>query len=164
MRKVKEVVIAAEGRDKGKRFVLKEGDVFTAEWWFIRALRIAERAGVDVPSGVMSGAAGVAAIGIMTVLSSASDPEELRPLLSEMLADVKVITDPKTQHTRDLVTDGKNDDIEEISTLLTLRQEWLTMHLNFSVADAVSNLIPKTTAPAPVTSPNTRTSRRQSVR
>ena len=81
-------VVVTTGRDKGKKFVLREGDVFTAEWWFIRALRIAERAGVDVPGGIMSGASGVAAIGIMTVLSSASDPEELRPLLSEMLADV----------------------------------------------------------------------------
>jgi hypothetical protein len=162
MRKVKEVVIEAEGRDKGKKFVLREGDVFTAEWWFIRALRIAERAGVDVPGGIMSGASGVAAIGIMTVLSSASDPEELRPLLSEMLADVKIITDQKTQHTRALVTDGTNDDIEEISTLLTLRQEWLTMHLNFSVADAVSKLIP-TKAPAP-NSRNTKTSHHPSAR
>ena len=141
MRKVKAVTITAEGRDKGKVFVLTELPAFDGEDWALRALRLAQRSGVDIPGGVQGGMAGIAAVGILTVLSGSTDIEELRPLLRDMMKDVKIVTDKKTQFTRALVA----DDIEEIGTLLTIRKEWLNLHLDFSIADALSKLIPEKT-------------------
>ncbi len=144
MRKKKAVAITADGRDKGKVFLVTEHDVYDAEDWAINALRLAQRSGVDIPGGIQSGMSGIAAIGILTVLGSATSMDELRPLLATMMREVKIITDQKTQFTRPLVA----DDIEEISTLLQIRKEWLDLHLNFSAADAISNLISKKTTSA----------------
>lgn len=156
MRKTKAVTITADGRDKGKTFILTELPAFDGEDWALRALRLAQRSGADIPGGVQAGMAGIAAVGILTVLSGSTDVDELRPLLRDMMKDVKIVTEPKTQFTRTLVA----DDIEEISTLMEIRKEWLNLHLDFSVADALSKLNPQTTS---ATSQNTRTSRRRSA-
>ena len=105
MRKKNAVTITTDGRDKGKTFLVTEHDVFDAEDWAINALRLAQRSGVDIPGGVQAGMSGIAAIGILTVLGSATSMDELSPLLATMMREVKIITDQKTQFTRPLVAD-----------------------------------------------------------
>ena len=154
-RKTKLVTVGDEGgRDKGKIFLITELSAFDGEDWTLRALRLAQRAGTDVPGGIQGGMAAVAAIGIMTILSSATDIDELRPLFADMMACVQIMTDPKTQHVRKLIDRGANaqggvnEDIEESGTRLLLRKEWLDLHLNFSVAEAISTLISASKPPA----------------
>lgn len=148
MRRKNTYTVEAPGRDKGKVFVLTELPAWAGADWALRALRLAQRAKVDIPGGLNAGMAGVAALGILTVLQSADDFEQLRPLLKEMMDCVVVMTDPKTQFTRPLVEDGISDDIEEIGTYFLLRKEWLDLHLDFSIADALSKLTSATTSSA----------------
>lgn len=146
-RKSKEITITTDGsRDKGKTFVITELPAAAGEDWAMRALRLAQRSGADIPGGVQAGMAGIAAIGILTVLEGSSNIDELRPLFADMMACVKILTDKKTGHLRKLVEDGVNDDIEEIGTRIALRKEWLNLHLDFSIADALSKLTSGTTS------------------
>lgn len=133
-------------RDKGKVFVLTELSAAQGEDWALRALRLAQRSGADIPGGLQAGMAGIAAVGILTVLGGADDVEELRPLFKEMMGCVEIMTDHKTQFTRPLVDDGVNADIEEIGTRVVLRKEWLDLHLDFSIADALLKLTSKTSS------------------
>ena len=143
-RKSKTITISDHGsRDRGKVFLITELPASLAEDWALRAIRLAQRAGADVPEGIQGGMAGIAAVGILTVLSGADDVDQLRPLLSEMMDCVQIVTDPKTGFARKLVQDGVNEDIEEIRTRIMLRKEWLNVHLDFSIADALSELIEK---------------------
>jgi hypothetical protein len=144
-RKIKEVTVSDKGsRDFNKTFIITEMPAAQGEDWAMRALRLAQRSGADIPGGVQAGMAGIAAIGILTVLEGSTNIDELRPLFSEMMACVKILTDKKTGHARKLTEDGLNDDIEEIGTRIMLRKEWLNLHLDFSIADALSKLNPQT--------------------
>jgi len=146
-RKTKEITITAQGsRDKGKTFVIKELPAAEGEDWAMRALRLAQRSGADIPGGVQAGMAGIAAIGILTVLEGSSNIDELRPLFADMMRCVKILTDRATYNLRPLIEDGINDDIEEIGTRILLRKEWLNLHLDFSIADALSQLAAQTTS------------------
>lgn len=149
-RKTKEVEITAEGsRDKGKTFVITELPAAAGEDWALRALRIAQRSGADIPGGVQAGMAGVAAVGILAVLSGSTDIDELRPLFADMMGCIKRLTDKKTGFVRALIDQNDvegNNDIEEIGTRILLRKEWLNLHLDFSIAEALSKLTQKTTS------------------
>jgi hypothetical protein len=151
-RKIKEITITAEGsRDKGKTFVITELAADLGEDWALRALRLAQRSGADIPNGVQAGMAGIAAVGILTVLSGSTSDAELRPLFDDMMACVEIVSDKKTGFRRKLVIDRAipdNDDIQEIGTRILLRKEWLNLHLDFSIADALSKLTSKTTSAA----------------
>ena len=61
-RNAKPVVITAEGRDKGKRFVLTEMPALRAEKWALRALLALAKAGVDLPDDAVG--AGMAALAV----------------------------------------------------------------------------------------------------
>lgn len=147
MRKEKDITITDEGsRDRTKTYVIRELPAAAGEDWAMRALRLAQRSGADIPGGVQAGMAGIAAIGILTVLEGSSNIDELRPLLADMMRCVKIVTDKKTRHARDI--DEASDDIEEIRTRIVLRKEWLNLHLDFSIADALSTFVSKTTSAA----------------
>jgi hypothetical protein len=151
MRNKKTLTIAAKNRDQGKTFLITELPAALGEDWAIRALRLAQRSGADIPGGLSSGMAGVAALGILAVLEGTDNINELRPLFKEMMACVQIMTDLKTQFTRPLVEDAADDDnndIQEISTRVLLRKEWLDLHLDFSIADALSELTKKTATSA----------------
>lgn len=148
-RKTKEVPITLDGsRDKGKKFVITEMSAHDGEMWALKALRLAQRSGVDIPGGVQAGMAGIAAVGIMTCLGGSTNFDELKPLFDEMMASVEIVTDAKGS-TRRLVDDGLNQDIEEIGTRIAIRKEWLNLHLDFSIADALSTSISTTASATP---------------
>lgn len=138
MRKSKIVTIEAEGRDKGKSFLIVEKDALASAM-----------IGVEVPDGALqAGALGLFAIGLEALRKLPFDAA--KPLLDEMMTCMSFVPDPKkvdpvTQRpaSRQLImpddlTDG---DIEEVTTLYKLRQEALDLHLGFSVAAILSDLM-----------------------
>lgn len=137
MRRVKEVVISEPGRDFGKSFILTEMPAVRAERWGTRALLLAVQAGVDV--GNVKGMAGVALAGIQAITRIKF--EEVQPLLDEMLDCITFRPAPKdpdpakAAYARPLMVDV---DIEEVTTLIKLREEVIDLHLGFSIAEALS--------------------------
>src|SRR4051794_35635287 len=92
-RKQHAIVIEADGRDKGKTFVLNEMPATQAEKWAARALLAMAKSGVEVPDDIASsGLAGVAAMGIKAL--GGMSFEDAEPLLDEMFAMVSFIPDP----------------------------------------------------------------------
>ena len=148
MRKHKVVTIEAEGRDKGKSFLILEKSAFDAERWAIRALLALSKAGVEVPEDVLrAGAFGVFATGLDAFRMM--DFKDAEPLLEEMMECVHFVPNPSDNDpmtgrpmTRSLMqpTSANDGDIEEISTLFTLRSEALELHLGFSPAVMLSNM------------------------
>jgi hypothetical protein len=123
MRKVMDYTVEAEGRDKGKVFQLTEMSAAQAERWALRAFQALARAGVDLGEVMGGGMQGLASAGLRAFAFLPF--HEADPLLSEMFACVKVKPNPNA--VRELV----DDDIEEISTRLTLRAEVLKLHTDF---------------------------------
>jgi hypothetical protein len=138
-RKAHTIVIEAEGRDKGKMFILNEMPATQAEKWAARALLAMAKSGIDVPDDIAaSGLAGIAALGIKALGGmSFADAE---PLLDEMFSMVSYVTDPTRGIKRGYGGVGPiiEDDIEEISTRLRIRKELFFLHTNFSMPGAVS--------------------------
>ena len=126
MRKVMDYMVEAEGRDKGKVFQLTEMSAAQAERWALRAFQALARAGVDLGVVMGGGMQGLASAGLRAFAFLPF--HEADPLLSEMFACVKI--KPDAAH-RNVVRDLVDDDIEEISTRLTLRAEVMKLHTDF---------------------------------
>lgn len=138
MRRTKEVEITAEGRDKGKVFVLTEMPAEEGEIWATRALeRLAK---IDVPVASAQAAASPASEGDgpqgMQALAVASSrrvftAEMARalqtPELDNMWAHVRFQPKDLNIKPRALLP----DDIEEWRTRLRLRVEFLGLHTDF---------------------------------
>ena len=130
-RKTATVTISAEGRDKGKVFVLTELSAYEAEDWAGRALFALMNAGVEIPDNIAeAGLAGVAAMGLKAIAKLPFD--SAKPLLDKMMGCIQIQPSPTV--TRALIP----DDIEEVATLLTLRKQVLGLHMDFSMAAAPS--------------------------
>jgi hypothetical protein len=131
-RKQLDIVISAEGRDKGKMFQITEMPASKAEKWAIRTMLALGKSGVDIPDDLAAqGMAGIASLGIRALTSLNYDDAE--PLLAEMFDCVKCVPDPtRPEVTRALV----EDDIEEVTTRLSLRKDILSLHIDFFTAVA----------------------------
>jgi hypothetical protein len=128
-RRTDKVLIEREGRDRGKLFIITEMPAMQAEYWAGRLLTMFAAGNSQVPSGFFQmgfegAAAWIAVHGIGGI-----DWSVCKPLLDEMMNCVTVQPDPSRNVTRPLV----QDDIEELSTLMTLREAWFDTHLGFSV-------------------------------
>ncbi len=128
------MTIDAEGRDKGKAFKLTELPCAQAEMWALGVLSAMGQSGVEVDEDMMAeGMAGLARFGISAIMKIRRDLAE--PLLAEMMDCVERVPDAaKSAVVRPL----NDDDIDEVTTRLTLRKEVLTLHLGFFTADAPS--------------------------
>ena len=132
-RRFKLLTIDAEGRDKGKVFRLTEMPAYKAEKWAARALLALLASGLDVPDETAkAGLAGVASMGLGAF--TRLEWEKTEPLMDEMMECVQFVPSPGV--VRSVMTQA--DDIEEVSTYLTLRREVLELHLGFSIADKLS--------------------------
>ncbi len=130
-RKTATVTISAEGRDKGKVFILTELSAYEAEDWAGRALFALMNAGVKIPDNIAeAGLAGVAAMGLKAIAKLPFD--SAKPLLDKMMECIQIQPSPAV--TRALIP----DDIEEVATLLQLRKQVLGLHMDFSMAAAPS--------------------------
>ena len=142
-RNTKIVTITDEGRDKGKTYLLTEMPASQAEEWATRALLLAAQSGADIPADIRDiGMQAIAIAGVQTILGGVKF-QDVKPLLAEMFQCVMIIPDlKKSSFARPLI----EDDIEEVGTRLHLRDEVLSLHLGFSVADAISTLTLRTSA------------------
>lgn len=136
-RRVEEVWIELDGRDKGKLFKITEMPADQAEWWAMRAWMALSKAGIVMPDGTDAeqGMWAVAAAGIPAL--SRISPIEAKPLLDEMWQCVKFVPDPT--HPLVGVRTPMSQDIEEVATLMHLRLKILTLHIGFSPAGGPSN-------------------------
>ena len=169
MRKTQPVTITAEGRDKGKIFLLTEMAVVPAEKWATRVFLALIESGVDIPDHIvaagMEGLASEEGVGAILrgILGGAGKMRwnSVEPLLDEMLECVRVIPEPVANPDFSRALNLQAEDIEEVKTLFTLRKEILSLHTGFSFAAKPS------TSKAPAASlvaPITRISRRSSGR
>lgn len=147
MRRTAEVVIEADGRDTGKKFLITEMPATQAEKWAIRLLLALAKSGADVPPEVLQlGMAGVAMMGIHGL--AGLPYSEAEPLLDEMFKCVKIVM-PAMPDGRTLV----ENDIEEVATRIQLRGEVLALHVNFPLADLLSRFREMLAPPPPPLSP-----------
>lgn len=144
--------VTDENRDKGKIFLLTEMPASKAESWAMRAI-LALMNDVKLPEGIgenMSMAA-MAEIGIQALAKLKWEVAE--PLLDEMWQCIQVCPDPsKPFVVRPLI----EEDIEEITTRIKLREEVWKLHTGFLPAVGISKSGAST---AKKTGPNTKTSR-----
>jgi len=146
-RRVEIFTVSAEGRDKGKSFLLTEMPPRQAEKWATRALLAFARSGKnDMPDEFKedmqrTGMAGIAAIGLRAITTI--DFNDAEPLLDEMMTCVTFIPDMSKidQMSRQpIVRPMIEDDIEEVATILQLRSEVIELHLGFSIAAILSQV------------------------
>jgi hypothetical protein len=133
MRKELYVTIDEPGRDIGKVYKLIEAPAIQADKWGIRAMLALNRTGAQIPDEIMKlGLIGILVVGVHKLKGVLW--EDLEPLIDEMLSCVEIVPTPSQRNvTRKLFT--APDDIEEVSTLSTLRMEVFRLHTNFIQSD-----------------------------
>jgi hypothetical protein len=141
MRRTATITIETEGRDKGAVFTITEMPAVQATDWFLRAMQLLIRSGADVPPNIMlHGPAAFVTMGIGTVLGGLGKAPwpEFKALMDELMGclvsyqpvgAVQPVTNPALILTQ----------IEEVATLLYIREEVVSMHLNFSIRERLSN-------------------------
>lgn len=133
-RHIKELVITADGRDKGKVFVLTEMPAARAEKWAGRAWLALARSGVDLPADLQG--TGIAGLAILTLKAFAGVQWfDMEPLLDEMFECVQIKPDTRNP---EVVRKLIDDDTEEVRTRIQLRREVVELHVGFSLADLPS--------------------------
>lgn len=149
-RKVKSLVIVDKERDAGKSFQLTEMPARAAEKWAMRALSALARSGVIIPDNfAVLGMAGLAGIGLRAL--AGVEFADAEPLMDEMMGCVAFVPDANRP---DVVRPLVESDIEEVATLLKLREAILEIHTGFSIAATLSTFRAATAA----TGSNTSTS------
>jgi hypothetical protein len=130
------VTVSAEGRDLGRVYLLTELPASQAEEWADQVFLGLMRNGAQIPDEVASaGLAGVASMGVDAL--KGLDWYTVKPLLDTMMSCVQAVPTPSSPNAvRPLV----ESDIEEVATRLMLRGEVISLHLGFSLADALSKL------------------------
>jgi len=130
-----------EGRDKGKHFLLTEMPATKAEDWAICAMLALGAANVEIPDGALQlGMAALAEIGIKKLFSI--NPEQMRPLLAELMECVVMVPNPSKPEVT-LQHPLYECQIEDVKTLLMLKWEVLKLHLDFLPADGLSGFLGK---------------------
>lgn len=119
-------------RDMGKSFLITEMPAFQGESWGTRAFHAIVAAGGDV-DGYVPGA-GLEALAIAGYKSFGQiDYATAQPLWDELMTCVRRVEDPsRPEVSRPLV----ESDIDEISTIITLKFEAFSLLVNFSKAAA----------------------------
>lgn len=125
--------VTRKGRDFGKEFVLTPLSAWDAEELAGRALFAMMNAGIQIPESILDGGlSGLAALGIRAL--SRISFEQAKPLLDQLMTCVEVKSSEKV--TRALLPN--DTEIQEVSTLLTLRKEVIKLHLDFFMNGAAS--------------------------
>lgn len=134
-----------ENRDAGKVFIVTEADAITAEEWGLRAMMALGTGGIQVPPElVKAGLLGVLFIGYQAFMGAKEDA--VLPLWREMLPACVALRHSE-QH--EIVEPFGRHQVEEVSTLLLLRQAIMEIHTGFTVAEIASRLSAATSALQP---------------
>lgn len=143
MRRVREVTIKAEdgkeNRDTGKTFIITEVSAVLAEEWGLRALMTLGTSGIIVPQEIAdAGLIGIAIIGYQAFMGARQ--EEVMPLWREMIPAC-VQYKPPTENAGGAIAMPWNPVlVEEVSTLLFLREQILELHTGFTLAELAQKL------------------------
>lgn len=135
-RRTKIIVIEDDpnNRDRNNQYLLTELPARKAERWAWKAFLVLGKAGIDIEAISGSGMAGIANLGIEAIRGLAkASYDDLSPLLDEMEQSIEFIPDPKSHpdRKRPLI----ESDVQEWSTWLTFRMEFIKIHTGFSRAD-----------------------------
>lgn len=151
MRKTKEVVsdwgdpvpegqqpLPGQNRDHGKRFLITEMSAYQAERWATRAtLALSNRLARELPTETaeeLQANPTMPRIGqIMRILGGISFPE-MEPLLDEIMACCQIVEPVVTRPITEF-------DVEEVQTIWMLRSEALALHINFTLAASILDLL-----------------------
>lgn len=152
-RRTRVFTVTAEGRDKGKKFLITEMPADKAERWALRAAFAIVNGGVQAPDGILdSGMAGIASMAHVAVWSLRSlqglSYQAAGPLLDELMDCVQVLPDVEGVPPQPLYG-GQNCQVEEVRTLLQLKVEAFQVHVDFSLADALRSFRTAPEAAAP---------------
>jgi hypothetical protein len=139
-RKIETITIEADGRDKGKKFIVTEMPADQGIRWATRALLALTNTGAAVPEEALTaGWAGLAAIGIQAI--GMLPYEKVQPMIEEAIsACVTYEHSPKFPPRK--ILEGSGGDIEEVKTYMTLYTAVFKLHTGFSLA-----VEPPTSAP-----------------
>jgi len=135
-RREAQIVIMAEGRDQGKIYHIRELFAVPAEEWFTRAMQMLVRAGIEVPPNILQeGAMGFVTMGIGACLTGLGKaPYDDFKLLMDQMMQCIVGYQEKAGATKIENIDVILSQTEEVSTLIRLREEIISLHLGFSLA------------------------------
>lgn len=130
-----------KNRDEGKTFKIIEMIAWDAEDWAFRVVLALVKAGAELPDGLKEkfdanevSMADMALLGINALKGLLY--HDAKPLLDDMMKCVHIIPDKKNAHiTREII----QDDVEEVSTIVELRKQVMSLHLNFSSTDDTQN-------------------------
>ena len=130
------VVMTDNNRDRGKIYHIRELHAVPAEEWFIRAMQLLVRAGIEVPANILAeGAMGFVTMGIGACLTELSKaPHEDRKILMDDMMVCLVGYQEKAGAARIENISVILDQTEEVATLIKLREEIISLHLGFSLA------------------------------
>ena len=129
-RKEQPITIQADGRDKGKIFLLTEMPATKAEKWALRAFLAMAKNGVEIPEEIAGmGMRGILVMGFVRAIGSMRY-EDAELLLDEMFECVQYVANPKEPLASRRVP--LEEDIEEVETRLTLRRSIFELHVDFS--------------------------------
>lgn len=141
MRKTRTVVIPqpAEGkvnRDAGKTFLLTEMAAIPTEKWGIRAMMALGTSGIVVPQELAdAGILGIALLGYQALMGA--EFKAIEPLMDEMMHCVQYLPSESVRMPFSMFGDST---IEEVSTLLLLREQLLELHTGFTLAEIAQRL------------------------
>lgn len=124
MRKVIEVTIDEEGRDKGKVYRITEASAIRADKWGMRVMTL-----LQLPEDIVKmGLVGILVGGVHRLRGIAW--EDLEPLMDEMMTCVVYVPTPSVPTVTQALT--FDDAVEEWATMGRLRYEVMKLHLGFS--------------------------------
>lgn len=152
-RKTKIVTIQgdpATNRDAGKVFFLTEMPAAQGEDWALRCFLALAKSNTDIPASMMAGGMpGLVALGSAIGLQGLAGLSyfDAKPLLDEMLTCVQFMPDPGKPMVM-LPHPQMLTQIEEVGTILVLREAVIELHTGFSVAAALSRMQDAMTAQA----------------
>lgn len=125
MRETKDVT--GVGKDSDKIYRITEMPAVKAEKWALKALWAIAAAGLEIPDDANNAPLSkLAEFGLKALAKVPFNVAE--PLLDEMLTCVEVLTDAGV---RKLIA----DDFQDVKTILKLRKEVLSLHINFFTQD-----------------------------
>lgn len=124
---------AKENRDAGKTFIVTEVDAIKAEEWGLRAMMALGTGGIVVPAELANaGLLGIVLVGYQAFMGARE--EAVLPLWREMLPACVTF-----KHSNELTEPFRPGLVEEVSTLLVLRQAVMELHTGFTLAELTAN-------------------------
>lgn len=139
--------VGVDGRDAGKRYVLREPSAVESEAMAMRVFLAAARSGLVIPDNVKElGLVGLAIYGVELIGKLPYD--DAKAAADFLMTCVRI--NPGA-----LVKDLEEDDVEEVATLFKLKREVLTLITGFTWGDVASTLGRPPTAPQTPASPTT---------